>query len=81
MIPPYRTMFKLPALRKVHGFKSIVPFPLPIRDSVFCVKCDTAFPLSDLLGRELEESQCPSCKTTAEEFWKDKPSLPIPEYN
>lgn len=81
MILPYQTMFKLPALRKVHGPRAIIPSPLPIRDTVFCVKCDKAFPLPDLLKGELEESQCPSCKTTAEEFWRDKPSRPLPEYN
>jgi len=77
---PYRTMFKLPALRKATGLQAISPSPLSIRSSVLCVECGAAFPLSDLLSGELEENQCPLCKTTAEEYWAGIPSRPLPEH-
>lgn len=78
---PYRTMFKLPVLCKAAGLGALVPSPLPIRNSVLCVECGEDFPLRDLLGGELEEDNCPCCKTTADEYWADIPSHPVPEYN
>lgn len=71
---PYRTMFKLPVLQ---WFTRL----FPLRLHAICVRCECAVPLADLLGGELEEDQCPHCKTTAKEYWANIPSRPVPEYD
>jgi hypothetical protein len=52
---PYATMFKL------DGQDS---------DTVECIACSAQFPLSDLLGSELEENHCPKCRNYADSYWR-----------
>jgi len=58
---PYATIFKLapPGEKK--------------RTTVFCISCGAEYPLHDLLTDELNTDQCPTCKTWALAYWKDKP--------
>ena len=52
---PYATMFKLDG---------------PDSNTVECIACSAQFPLSDLLGCELEEDQCPKCHNHAARYWR-----------
>lgn len=55
---PYATMFKL------SGVDS---------GTVECISCQAMYSLADLLAGELNEEDCPQCKTTASMYWADKP--------
>jgi len=66
---PFATMFKLE-----EPGKSLAP------RCVACVSCGAMYPLSDLLGGELNEDECPHCKVRATDFYCHQPHQRI-EHN
>lgn len=63
---PYATMFKLDE---------------PDSSTVECVACQAQFPLSDLLGGELEENNCPKCRNYADSYWRRFRHRAVPKGN
>ena len=63
---PYATMFKLDG---------------PDSSVVECVACNVQFPLSDLLGSELEENHCPKCRNYASSYWRRFRHRVVPKGN
>lgn len=57
---PFATIFKL-------GLPGETP-----RKTVQCLGCQAPYLLSDLLEGELNDDQCPACKTWARAYWKDR---------
>jgi len=72
----YGTMFKLirPKLRAVYH---IIAPDKDYKPEVSCVACRAVFDLEDLLEGELNEYQCPRCKKTQWEYWKDRPHTEV----
>jgi hypothetical protein len=63
---PYATMFKLE------------PPGEAARSVVRCLTCQAPYPLQDVLADELYVDQCPTCKTWAEDYWREKPHRKAP---
>ena len=64
---PYATIFKLE------------PPGEAARKTVRCLECHAPYLLSDLLEGELNNDQCPTCKTWALQYFKSKPHRKVPQ--